>query len=75
MDREPREELWYSTRKSGAAEKYVSEVKDMYEDSETDGFKVGVGLGQRLTKFVLFSCHSRGKHKDLREDLWRLVRV
>lgn len=47
----------------------------MYEDSETDRFKVGVGLGQRLTKFILFSCHSRGKDKDLREDLWRLVRV
>ena len=34
-DRVPREELWYSMRKSERAEKYVRLVQDMYEGSET----------------------------------------
>ena len=34
-DRVPREELWYSMRKSKRAEKYVRLVQDMYEGSET----------------------------------------
>ncbi|KAK3521102.1 hypothetical protein QTP86_001894 [Hemibagrus guttatus] len=34
-DRVPREELWYCTRKSGVAEKYVRVVQDMYERSRT----------------------------------------
>lgn len=35
FDRVLREEWWYSMRKSGGAEKYVREVQDMDEDSET----------------------------------------
>ena len=54
-DRVPREELWYSMRKSGMVEKYVRLVQDMYEESETvvkcavgttEIFKVKVGLHQ-----------------------------
>ena len=33
-DRVPREELWYCTRKSRMAEKYVRLVQDMYEGTE-----------------------------------------
>ncbi len=54
-DRVPREELWHSLRMSGVVEKYVSVVKDMYNDSETavrsaagltDSFREEVGLHQ-----------------------------
>ena len=30
-DKVPREEVWYCTRKSGLAEKYVRIVQDMYD--------------------------------------------
>ena len=54
-DRVPREELWYSMRKSGIVEKYVRFVQDMYEGSQTvvrcavgttESFKFQVGLHQ-----------------------------
>ena len=53
FDRVPREELWYSMRKSGMAEKYVQLVQNMYEGNKTvvrstvetvESFKVKVGL-------------------------------
>lgn len=49
----PREILWYCTKKSGVAEKYVRIAQNIYKDSETvarfvigvaDGFMVGEGL-------------------------------
>ncbi|KAK3517622.1 hypothetical protein QTP70_013427, partial [Hemibagrus guttatus] len=62
-DRVPREGLWYCMRKSGAAEKYVRVVQDMYERSrtvvrcavgQTEEFKVEVGLhqGSALSPFL-----------------------
>ena len=62
-DRVPREELWYSMRKSGIVKKYVRLVQDMYEESETvvrcavgttESFKVKVRLhqGSALSPFL-----------------------
>lgn len=52
-DRVPREELRYCGFKSGLAETYVRQLKDIYEDKQwrgvvvlTDTFKVGIGLQQ-----------------------------
>ena len=59
----PRQELWYSMRKSGIAEKYVRIVQDMYEESETvvrfaiettENFKIKVRVhqGSALSLFL-----------------------
>ena len=54
-DKVQREEVWYCMRTSGLAEKYVSIVQDMYDDTTTavrcavgvtEGFEVKVGLHQ-----------------------------
>ena len=54
-DKVPREEVWYCTRKSGLAEKYVRIVQDVYDGSTTavrcavgvtEEFEVKVGLHQ-----------------------------
>ena len=46
-DKVPREEVWYCMRKSGLAEKYVSIVQDMYDDSTT-AMRCVVGVKEGL---------------------------
>lgn len=47
-NRVPRKELWYCTRKSGVAEKYLRVVQDMYGDSSTViRCVIGVQMGSR----------------------------
>ena len=59
-DKVPREEVWYGTRKSGLADKYV---QDMYDGSKTavtcavgvtEGFEVKLGLyqGSALSRWL-----------------------
>ena len=68
-DKVAREEVWYCMRKSGLAEKYVSIVQDMYDDSTTavrcavgvtKGFEVKVGLHQMIGFEPLFVCSGDG---------------
>ena len=62
-DRVPMQELWYCMKKSGAGERYVRIVQDMYKNSVTavrcfagltESFKVNVGLhqGSALSPFL-----------------------
>ena len=70
FDRVLREELWFCTRESGVAEKYVSLVLDIYDSSMTvvrctvgvmDGFQLEVGLhqGSALSLFVIAMVNDR----------------
>ena len=83
-DRIPREEPWYSMRKSGMAEKYVRLVQDMYEESETvvkcavgtiKSFKVMVGPHQRsaLSPFLFAVIIDRLTDEVRREPPWTML--
>ena len=83
-DRIPREEPWYSRRKSGMAEKYVRLVQDMYEESETvvkcavgttKSFKVMVGPHQRsaLSPFLFAVIIDRLTDEVRREPPWTML--
>ena len=83
-DRVPREELWYSMRKSGIIKKYVQLVQDMYEGSETvvrcavgttESFKVKVGLhqGLALSPFLFAVIMDRLTDDVRREPPWTMV--
>ena len=83
-DKVPREELWHCMRESGVAEKYVSVVKDMYEDcatavrcavGTTEDFKVRVGLhqGSALSPF-LFAIVMDRLTDDIRQEApWNMM--
>ncbi|KAK3566831.1 hypothetical protein QTP86_004565 [Hemibagrus guttatus] len=83
-DRVPREELWYCTRKSGVAEKYVREVQDMYERSrtvvrcavgQTGEFKVEVGLhqGLALSPFLFAIVMDQLSEEVRQESPWTMM--
>ena len=83
-DKVPREELWYSMRKPGIAEKYVRLVQDMYEESETvvryaigttKSFKVKVGLhqGSALSPFLFAVIMDRLTNEVRREPPWTML--
>ncbi|KAK3517403.1 hypothetical protein QTP70_008931 [Hemibagrus guttatus] len=83
-DRVPREELWYSMRKSGVAEKYVRVVQDMYERSrtvvrcavgQTEEFKVEVGLhqGSALSPFLFAIVMDQLSEKVRQESPWTMM--
>ena len=83
-DRVPREELWYSMRKSGMAEKYVQLVQVLYEESETvvrcaigttESFKVKVGLhqGSKLSPFLFAVIMDRLTDEVRREPSWTML--
>ena len=57
-DRVPREELWFCMSKSGAAEKYVRWVQDMYENSTTV-----VRCAVRRTEDLKVEMHQGGLHQ------------
>ena len=83
-DRVPREELWHCMRRSGATEKYVKLVKDMYGNSLTairtaagltEWFEVKVGLhqGSALSPF-LFAIVMDTLTEDVRRDApWNML--
>ena len=83
-DKMQREEVWYCMRKSGLAEKYVSIVQDMYDDSTTavrcvvgvtEGFEVKVGLhqGSALSR-CLFAMVMDRMTNDIREEApWTMM--
>ncbi|KAK3529808.1 hypothetical protein QTP86_004626 [Hemibagrus guttatus] len=83
-DRVPREELWYCTRKSGVAEKYVRVVQDMYERSrtvvrcavgQTKEFKVDVGLhqGSALSPFLFAIVMHQLSEEVRQESPWTMM--
>ncbi|KAK3541850.1 hypothetical protein QTP86_008057 [Hemibagrus guttatus] len=83
-DRVPREELWYCMRKSGAAEKYVRVVQDMYERSrtvvrcavvQTEEFKVEVGLhqGSALSPFLFAMVMDQLSEEVRQESPWTMM--
>ncbi|KAK3522985.1 hypothetical protein QTP86_010494 [Hemibagrus guttatus] len=83
-DRVPREELWYCMRKSGAAEKYVRVVQDMYERSrtvvrcavgQTEEFKVEVGLhqGSALSPFLFAIVMDQLSEEVRQESPWTMM--
>ena len=83
-DRVPREELWYCTRKSGIAEKYVRLVQDMYEESKkvvryaigtTESFKVKVGLqqGSAPSPFLFTVIMDRLTDEVRRKPSWTML--
>ena len=83
-DRVLQEELWYCTRKSEMAEKYVQLVQDMYEESKTvvrcavgttESFKVKVGLhqGSVLSPFLLAVIMDRLTDEVRRVLLWTML--
>ena len=83
-DRVPREELWYSMKKSGIMENYVRLVQDMYEESETvvrctigstEIFKVKVGLhqGSALSPFLFAVIMDRLTDEARREPPWTML--
>ncbi|KAK3544421.1 hypothetical protein QTP86_011159 [Hemibagrus guttatus] len=83
-DRVPREELWYSMRKSGVAEKYVRVVQDMYERSrtvvrcavgQTEEFKVEVGLhqGSALSPFLFAIVMDQSSEEVRQESPWTMM--
>ena len=77
-NRVPRQELWYCMKKSGADEKYVRIVQDIYKNSVTavrclagltDSFKVKVGLHQRPALSPLLSTMAMDRLTDeIREE-------
>ena len=84
LEKTPREELWYCMRKSQVTEKYVKVVQDMYEDSVTtvkcavrmtEGFKVEVGLHQRLTlsPFLFAMMVDRLTDEVRQEPPWNIM--
>ena len=79
-----REELWYCTRKSEMAEKYVRLVQDMYKGSKTvvrcavgttESFKVKVGLhqGSALSPFLCKVIMDRLTDEVRREPPWTML--
>ncbi|KAK3522439.1 hypothetical protein QTP86_011012 [Hemibagrus guttatus] len=83
-DRVPREELWYCMRKSGAAEKYVRVVQDMYERSrtvvrcavgQTEEFNVEVGLhqGSALSPFLFAIVMDQLSEEVRQESPWTMM--
>ena len=83
-DRVPREELWYSMRKSGIIKKYVQLVQNMYKGSETvvrcavgttESFKVKVGLhqGLALSLFLFAVIMDRLTDDVRREPPWTML--
>ncbi|KAK3523534.1 hypothetical protein QTP70_001903 [Hemibagrus guttatus] len=83
-DRVPREELWYCSRKSGVAEKYVRVVQDMYERSrtvvrcavgQTEEFKVEVGLhqGSALSPFLFAIVMDQLSEEVRQESSWTMM--
>ena len=79
-----REELWLCMRESGAAEKYVRLVKDMYESSltvvrltvgVTDGFKVEGGLhqGSDLSPFLFAMVMDRLTDEVRHKSPWTIM--
>ncbi|KAK3558854.1 hypothetical protein QTP86_030445, partial [Hemibagrus guttatus] len=83
-DRVPREELWYSMRKSGVAEKYVRVVQDMYERSrtvvrcavgQTEEFNVEVGLhqGSALSPFLFAIVMDQLSEEVRQESPWTMM--
>ena len=85
-NRIPWEELWYCTRKSGIAEKYVQLVQDMYEESKTmvrctvrtvESFKVKVGLHQgsvpSLFLFAVIMIMDRLTNEVRRKPPWTML--
>ncbi|KAK3557964.1 hypothetical protein QTP86_005212 [Hemibagrus guttatus] len=83
-DRVPREELWYCTRKSGVAEKYVRVVQDMYERSrtvvrcavgQTEEFNVEVGLhqGSALSPFLFAIVMDQLSEEVRQESPWTMM--
>ena len=80
----PWEEVWYSMRKSGIAEKYVRLVQDMYEESETvvrfaietiKSFKIKVRLhqGSTLSLFLFAVIIDRLTDEVRREPPWTML--
>ena len=80
----PREEVWYFTRTSGLASKYVRIVQDMYDDSTTavrfavgvtEGFEVKVGLHQgSALRPCLFAMEMDMMTDDIREEApWTMM--
>ena len=83
-DRVAREELWYCMRKSGIVEKYVQQIQDMYEGSETvvrcavgttESFKDKVGLhqGSALIPFLFAVIMDRLTDEVRREPPWTML--
>ncbi|KAK3572629.1 hypothetical protein QTP86_001136 [Hemibagrus guttatus] len=83
-DRVSGEELWYCTRKSGVAEKYVRVVQDMYERSrmvvrcavgQTEEFKVEVGLhqGLALSPFLFAMVIDQLSEEVRQESPWTMM--
>ncbi|KAK3506198.1 hypothetical protein QTP70_018857, partial [Hemibagrus guttatus] len=83
-DRVPREELWYSMKTSGVAEKYVRVVQDMYERSrtvvrcavgQTEEFKVEVGLhqGSALSPFLFAIVMDQLSEEVRQQSSWTMM--
>ena len=80
----PKEKLWYYISKSGAAEKHVRVVQDMYESCQTvmrcavgvtEKFKVEVGLhqGSGLSPFLFTMMMERLTDEVRQESPWTMM--